>query len=357
MMKSCGIFVELVFAEQLKVFLRSKNVLEKEKRPLRNGKSIGFAISRILSSAERKQLLLEIDGFSMKKAVFPSVNLKSKNLKDSLKRILPKNECEKLISAFDSVGNICVIEIPKELEKKERLIGQALLDSNKNFETVCKITGCHQGKFRIQPVKVIAGKKNKTATYKESNCVFHVSIDKVFFSPRLSFERLRIARLIKKGEIVGAFFAGVGPFPIVFAKNSQMEKAFAVELNPFALKQMKENVSLNKVSEKVEAIFGDVKKIVPKMLEGKCDRVVMPLPHSGENFLEEAFIALKPAGGIVHFYQIVDSSNPYELPLNEINAVAGKFGKKIKVLNKREARGFSATKVQVVIDFEVKPKK
>ncbi len=357
MAESLGVFVEIIFGEQLKKFLNSRNLSDFRKIPLKNGRTIGFPVLRVLNKAERKELLEEIEEFSINKGKFLEKSPKTSNLKDSLKKILSKKELEKLISGFDSVGNICVIEIPKELEKKEKQIGNALLESNKNFETVCKITGSHSGKFRVQPVKVIAGKSNKTAIYRESNCVFKVSIDKVFFSPRLSFERLRIAKLIKKGEIVGAFFAGVGPFPVVFAKNSQMEKAFAIELNPFAAKQLQENIELNKVQDKVEGIFGDVKKVVPKMLVGKCDRVVMPLPHSGENFLEEALIALKEKGGIVHFYQIVDSKKPYDKPLEEINAVAKKLGKKIRVLNKREARGFSASKIQVVIDFEVKPKR
>ena len=109
-----------------------------------------------------------------------------------------------------------------ELEGKAKAIGEALLSLNKQFETVCMVTGQHKGLFRVQPVKVIAGKKNKKALYKESGCTFLVHLGKVFFSPRLGTERARISKLIKKGEVVGAFFAGVGPFPIVFAKNSRV---------------------------------------------------------------------------------------------------------------------------------------
>jgi tRNA (guanine37-N1)-methyltransferase len=277
-----------------------------------------------------------------------------RTLKDALKGKLSKKEMGRLISSFDSVGDIAVIRVPEELERKAKIIGEAVLRMNKHFRTACMVTGEHQGKYRVQPVKVIAGKRNKIANYKESGCTFKVDLGKVFFSPRLSTERLRIAGLIKPGEIVGAFFAGVGPFPVVFAKNSPMGKAYAIELNPRAVKQMEGNIALNKVQAKVEAIKGDVKKVVPKMLAGKCDRVVMPLPEGGENFLGSALLALKPEGGVVHFYRFSEIGTEAEKPLLEISAAAEKAGMEWKVLFRKKVRSFSAAREQVVIDFFAK---
>ncbi|MCX6799219.1 MAG: class I SAM-dependent methyltransferase family protein [Candidatus Diapherotrites archaeon] len=276
-----------------------------------------------------------------------------RDLKEALKGKLTKKEMRHLISSFDSVGDIAVIQVPELLEHKAKVIGTAVLLMNKHFRTVCMVTGKHKGKYRVQPVKVIAGKRNKAATYRESGCTFKVDLGKVFFSPRLSTERLRIARLIKPGEVVGAFFAGVGPFPIVFAKNSPMGKAFAIELNPVAFRQMQENIELNKVAGKVEAVKGDVRKVVPKTLAGKCDRVVMPLPEGAESFLGSALLALKEKGGVVHFYRFVEKSDS-EKPLREIRAAAEKAGMRWKVLFRKKVRSFSATKEQVVVDFFAK---
>jgi len=279
---------------------------------------------------------------------------KPKSLREALKGRLTKKEMQFLRTSFDSVGNIAVIEIPPELEKKEKLIGEALLSLNKRFETVCKISGAHKGAFRVQAVKVIAGKRNKKALYRESGCSLKVDLGKVFFSPRLSHERERISRLIKKGEVVGAFFAGVGPFPIVFAKNSPMKKAIAIELNPPAVKLMQENIALNKMQDRVEAVLGDVKKVVPRKYIGAFDRVVMPLPKGGEDFLYEAILSTKPSGGIVHFYQFVPIDNPYSGALKIVRAAAKKAGRKVRVLSKKQVRSFSARTIQVVIDFRVK---
>ena len=278
---------------------------------------------------------------------------KPHSLKEALKGKLTKKEFAHLRTSFDMLGNIAIIEIPSELVKKEKIIGKALLEVSPNIETVCKKTGAHKGKFRVEPVKIIAGKKNRTATYRESGCTFRVSLGKVFFSPRLSAERLRIAGEIKKGEIVAVLFAGVGPFPIVFAKNSEMKQAFAVELNPAAFEQLKENVELNKVQEKVVPLLGDVKRVVPKKLKGKCGRVVMPLPKGGEHFLHEAFLCLKGGKGIIHFYDFVSREKGFDEAVEKIKNAAEKEKKKVKVLLKRKVRDYSPDTFQAVIDFRV----
>ncbi len=279
---------------------------------------------------------------------------KPRSLKEALKGKLTKKEMLHLVRAFDTLGDIAIIEIRPELKKKERIIGEALLKVNKSIKTVCKKTAPHKGVYRAEPVKIIAGKRNLTATYRESGCVFKIPLGKVYFSPRLGTERLRIANLIKKGEAVGALFAGVGPFPIVFAKNSPMEIAYAVELNPKAFELMEENIKLNKVENKIFPIKGDVKKVVPKVLKGKCTRAVMPLPKGGETFLKEAMLCIKPSGGIIHFYQFSNIEKPFDKPIKKIKKTAKEMNRKAKILKKKKVRGYAPDTVQVVIDFYVK---
>ncbi|MCR4335029.1 MAG: class I SAM-dependent methyltransferase family protein [archaeon] len=278
--------------------------------------------------------------------------LKPRNLKEALKGKLTKKEFTFLKSSFDTLGNIAIMEIPKELEKKEKIIGEALLSVNNSIETVCKKTGAHKGKFRAEPVKIIAGKRNKTALYKEYGCVFEISVGKVFFSPRLSTERKRISERIKKGEHVAALFAGVGPFPIVFAKNSKMEKAIAIELNPHAVENMRVNIVKNKVDAIVEPVLGDVKKLSEKY-KGEFDRAVMPLPKGGEDFLEDSIKYIKLSGGVVHYYNFVSRENPYEVPLEQIKKACSNLGRKFSVVEKRKVRDFAPDIIQVVIDFKV----
>jgi tRNA (guanine37-N1)-methyltransferase len=271
------------------------------------------------------------------------------NLKEALKLKLTKKEFEFAPRAFDSFGNIAVIEIPKELSKKKKIIGEELLKLQPRFETVCSIESDHKGKYRVQQVKVIAGKKNTVALYKEAGCSMLVPLGKVFFSPRLGAERLRIAKEIKKGEIIGCWFSGVGPYPIVFSKNSLMEKAVAIELNPEAHKFALKNAELNKVKN-VDFVKGDVKRQCKKFPK-YFDRIAMPLPHTGYQFLKEAFVSIKK-GGIIYFYEIVHKGD-FFTPEKQIKESAVEAGRKIKIISKKRVRVFSPTKEQVVFDIKV----
>ncbi len=280
------------------------------------------------------------------------------NLKEALAVKLSTTEKNFAPKSFDSFGNIAVIEIPKQLSKKKKLIGETLIELHPRFETVCSIESNHEGKYRVQKVKVIAGKKQTVALYKESACSFFVPLGKVFFSPRLGGERLRIANLIKENEIVGAWFSGVAPYPVVFAKHSKMKKAVAIELNPVGHKFAKKNIELNKVNknclkgeERVVLIKGDVKKQYKKF-KSYFDRIAMPLPHTGYQFLKEAFYCIKK-GGIIHFYEIVEKGD-YALVEKQISQEAKKAKRIVEIIYKAKVRDFSPTKEQVVFDILVK---
>lgn len=271
------------------------------------------------------------------------------NLRDALAKRLSKKEMAFAPRAFDSFGNIAVIEIPKGLAGKKKLIGEALIGANPRFETVCSVESTHTGKYRVQKVKVIAGKRNTLATYRESGRTFLVPLGKVFFSPRLGAERLRIAVQIKPSEVVGCWFSGVAPYPIVFSGHSKMKCAVAIELNPVAHSYAEKNLLLNKVKN-VELIKGDVKKKYKKFRRA-FDRIAMPLPHTGYQFLKEAFFSIKK-GGTIHFYEIVEKGD-FSLPREQIISAAKKAKRKVKIVFSKRVRVFSPSKEQVVFDIRV----
>ncbi|MDD5147955.1 MAG: class I SAM-dependent methyltransferase family protein [Candidatus ainarchaeum sp.] len=341
-------------AEKARRFLLEKQLLESGFEVMRSADFVLFPLKRKTTAAEEKELRKKIRSFAIEKFFFSTVKKQPKSLKEALREKLTEKEFSGLVSSFDTLGNIAIIEIPPLLKKKEKLIANALLETNKSIRTVCKKLGAHKGEFRIEPVKIIAGERNLVATYKESGCTFKIPVGKAFFSPRLGTERMRIAQQIKQGEVIGAFFAGVGPFPIVFAKNSPMEAAFAIELNPIAVKFMDENILLNKMENKVFPVQGDVKKIVPKKFKAFFHRIVMPLPKGAENFLESAVIAANPKGCIVHFYAFVPAANPYEATLSLIEKTARKLGREVRILHKQQVRAFSKETIQIVVDFEVR---
>ena len=208
--------------------------------------------------------------------------------------------------SFDVVGDIAIVEIPKALQKKEKLIGETILKLNNHIKTVVRKHGAHKGQLRIQETRIIAGKRKKVTESKEYGVRLKLHLDKTYYSIRYGVERKRIADQVKPGEEVLVMFSGIAPFPLVIAKNAKAKNIVAVELNKEAHEFAKENIKLNKVTT-IQLHQGDVRKVVPK-LRGNFDRIVMPLPKGGEHFLDIALSKIKK-GGIIHFYDFLHEDN------------------------------------------------
>ena len=205
--------------------------------------------------------------------------------KDLLKSKLTPNELTLVPSSYDIVGSILLFsDFPKELAKKEKIVGEGLLELHKNIKTVCKKTRKYSGKYRTPKLKIIAGEKTKETMHKENNSMLKLDVEKVYFSSRLSTERKRIFSQVKKNESILVMFSGCGVYPITIARNSKAKEIYGIEINPTAHKYALENLKLNKVEDKIKLYLGDVKKILPK-LDRKFGRILMPLPKGAEDFL------------------------------------------------------------------------
>lgn len=241
------------------------------------------------------------------KVVSPSFSFppKQKNLsvEELLKGKLTPKELELLPKSQEIVGTILILEIPPELEKKERIIAEAYLKNSKTIKTVVKKEEFHEGDYRLRKVKVLAGKNTKEAIHQENGVKIKLDLEKTYFSARSSNERLRIAKLVKKGEEVLVMFSGAAPFPLVLAQNSPAKKIYGIELNPWAHQYAIQNVELNHCAGRVIILEGDVRTVVPS-LHRKFGRIIMPLPKSAENFLDIALTAAKK-GAMIHFYSFI----------------------------------------------------
>jgi len=209
------------------------------------------------------------------------------------------------ISSFEIIGSkekaIAIVEIPDELKRDQKQIAQEILKNHKNVKTVLKKTSERTGTYRIKKYRIITGDKNTEVIHKESGCRFKLDPRKVYFSSREGTERLRIANQVKKNEKVLVMFAGVGPFSIVISKKQPSSEIVAIEINSKAVKYMKENIKLNKI-ENITPIRGDVREKTKKYFS-YFDRIVMPLPHDAEKFLNLAIRCLNKKG-IIHLYII-----------------------------------------------------
>ncbi len=117
---------------------------------------------------------------------------------------------------------------------------------------------------------------------------------------------MRIAQLIQPGEEVLVMFSGAAPYPLVIAKNAPVRKVHGIERNPFAHQYGAENVALNNLQDKITLHYGDVREIMPTLPQ-TFDRIVIPLPKTGEEFLDLALPKTKPRG-MIHLYAFLNET-------------------------------------------------
>ena len=273
-------------------------------------------------------------------------------IRELLIKKLTSAEIELLPSSFDIVGNkdkaVAIIEIPKELESKEKSIAKAIMKKHKNVKSVLKKLSPIKGLHRVREYSLIDGLKNTEVMHAENNCRFLLDPQVVYFSPRESTERQRISDRVREGEVVMIFFAGVGPFPIVIEKKSKPSKIIAIEINPAAVEYLWKNIKLNK-SNLIEVILGDVSSSINEYI-GKCDRVLMPLPEKSADYVGEAIKCLKP-GGVCHFYCF--SSADLDAKKEAIRTVAKQLKKKVAFRGEQKVLPYGPRIWKYRIDFEV----
>ncbi len=223
-------------------------------------------------------------------------------LREKLADQLPHDALIKVYSSFDTVGDIAIIKVPSGNPQVAQAVAKQIMAIHKKIKTVFNQTSPIRGDHRIRKLTLLAGENRTITKYKEAGCIFSVDVEKCYFSPRLSHERLRIAAQVSPGETVVNMFAGVGCFSIIIAKTISDTKVYSIDVNPTAHQFMVENVRVNRAYGKVYPVLGDSSVIVQSQLKGIADRVLMPLPEKALEYLPAALSALKESGGWIHYY-------------------------------------------------------
>ncbi|MGQ9719672.1 MAG: class I SAM-dependent methyltransferase [Nitrososphaerales archaeon] len=273
-------------------------------------------------------------------------------LKKALENILTIDEIKQLHGSFDVIGDIAVTKIPDALLNKKFIIAKAIMDNMKPVKTVLRQVTPVSGDYRTRELEHVLGEDRTLTLYKEHGCAFKVDLAKVYFSPRLSTERIRVARKVECGEIIVNMFSGIGSFSIVIAKHQPESVVYSIDINPDAHNLTLENIRLNKVSNRVIPLLGDARSVIEGSLRGMADRVLMPLPEKAIDYIDAAIMALKPKG-IIHYYTHIHASkgeDPVEQAKKELE-------KKLKVpytiLESRTVREVGPRWHQLVFDLLV----
>jgi len=287
-------------------------------------------------------------------------------LKEALKGVLEESELKKVVKSYDIIGDTILIRVHSDLESKRGIIAEALHKIYPHVRSIAAVPlYAHTDRiYRTRDLEVIWGDENMETMHKESGCLFKVNPKRVFFSPRLSYERMRVASKVMAGETIINMFSGVGCFSIIIARMQPQTKIYSIDVNPYAYEYMNENVRLNRMEGRVIPILGDVREELKKSgLERVADRVLMPLPEEAHSFLPLAVRALKldkeGAGGVIHYYDVSTGRKDDDLFVMPIKRVRGiissVFGDslRLKIEEKRIVRSVAPRRYHVVLDLNL----
>jgi len=279
------------------------------------------------------------------------------NLRTLLADKLEPSQLKLIHKSYDIIGDIAVIRVPESLKQRSNIIAEAVMQTHKRVKSVWRQTSPVSGDFRLRDLEFVLGERKTETLHKEHGCIFKVNLEKCYFSPRLSHERMRIAQQVQLDEVILNMFAGVGCYSLVIAKHSKPKKIFSVDLNPVAIQYMQENIKLNKVEEKVIPIQEDAKEVTEERLQNVADRVLMPLPERAYQYLDYALLALKPTGGWIHYYDF-EHAKKGESPIEKIESKVSEklqmLGVNFEVAFGRIVRTTGPKWYQVGLDIQVK---
>jgi len=256
--------------------------------------------------------------------------------------------------AYDIIGDIAIVKRTPGFQADATEIARKIVAANKHVRTVLLQATPVLGEYRTRTLEWILGEKKTETVHREHGCQFKVDLAKPYFSPRLLYERIRVARKVTPSETVINMFAGVGCFSIIIAKYSQASKVFSIDINPEAIRYMFENVLLNKVAGRVSTILGDSRAITELHLTARADRVLMPLPAMAVTYLDAAILALKPKLGSIHIYDFVHANKTEDALQKTFDKIAPKLSQfELSVIRKdmRIVRTIGPNWYQTVVDL------
>ena len=339
--KTIALSVPLKNAEEIRKYLREKNLLRNDLEIQRDKKFVYFPI------IEKPK---ELNTYTITKKQFKKREKKPKSYKDILS--IDEKIKQKLPTSYDIIGEIILIKLPNDFLKYQKEIGKSLLRSNKNIKTVC-LAEPVAGELRTRKIKVIAGEKKTKTTHKEYGLTFDVDVESTYFSPRLATERKRVANQIKPGEIIVDMFAGVAPFSIMIAKYAKPKIIYAIDKNKKAIELAKQNIKKNNILDKIEVIHADAKNL-DKILKVKTDRIIMNLPFSAYKFFTNA---LKIANDLceIHYYDVLKEREVQD-KINDLEKIAEKNKFILKNTNVRKIKTYAPREFYIGIDITARKK-
>jgi tRNA (guanine37-N1)-methyltransferase len=247
---------------------------------------------------------------------------------------------------YERLGDIAIVD--EDDPEQAQVVAEAIVESDLPVETVLNRSSKVKGELRVRDWEVLAGSGTETV-HREYGCEYRLDQAEVYFSPRLSTERHRVAEQITPDEQAFDMFAGVGPFVIPFAKRGAT--VVGVDLNDQAIEYLRENAERNGVGDRVTAISGDVREVAPEYADW-ADRIVMNLPHSADEFLDSAMTTASDES-VLHYYDIQHEDDRFGPGEEAIRGVAESAGYDVAVETRHTVRSYAPHEYNVCLDVRL----
>jgi len=333
---------------------RELGILDRKSRIESTDTEVIIPLSKLPSEKELASLKSRLISLQISNHSFKCRKLRPSNLLEAVDDKLPPHLLGALPHSYDIIGNIAIVEMPENLLAYGHIVGEALMRLNPHVKTVITKAGPVTNTFRLRSYTSLAGEQSTLTQYSESGCVFRLDPRKTYFSPRLSYERRRIASNVKRGEVIVDMFAGVGPFSIVAAKLGNVRKVYGVDINPEAVSFMLQNVLVNRLRGRITVVLADVQETSVDLLSHSADRVIMNLPMESLVFIPRACNILKREGGVIHFYAFVSEKISREAILKILKEKIESTSRSIVGIEAtRIVKGVAPREWQVAVDVRI----
>lgn len=163
-----------------------------------------------------------------------------------LTKILPKS-AQPPPTGFEQIGHVIHLNLKERHVQHRKLIGSVILDRlSPKIQSVVNKVGEVSGPYRTYDMELLAGKPETVVEVIEDGVSLHFDLRKVYWCTRLSGERSRILNEeFREGEIIADAFCGVGALCVLAASKLGCT-IYANDLNPDAVKYLKENTKKNR---------------------------------------------------------------------------------------------------------------
>lgn len=240
--------------------------------------------------------------FLVKRTPNSPLKLMSKAVASLIKdRGLPEQLLQQLPMRWDKLGDIVVLPVTSFKDPVWESLGKELwpiVAKSLNAGRLARQGRVAPNGRRDSSLEILVG-DNGWVEHRENGILYSFDATKCMFSWGNLSEKLRMAHLACRNEVIVDLFAGIGYFVLPFLVRAEAKLVYACEWNPHAIKDLQHNLNANSVAHLCVILEGDNRLTAPK---GVADRVCLGLLPTSEGSWVTAVQALRADGGVLHVH-------------------------------------------------------